>query len=67
MASSRRSVSWGAALKMAREKIKKKARREEVPSLPLAAPLLIFSLVIFCAAPQLTEPLEETMQSYAQL
>ena len=46
IASSRRSVSLGAAQKTAREKIKKSA-------------FYIFSRAVFCAAPWLTEHLEE--------
>ena len=56
VSSSRRSVSWGAARKTAREKIKKnRAKGSE-----FARFFFIFSRAVFRAAPQLwTERLEE--------
>ena len=54
LTSSRRSVSWGAARKTGREKIKKKRARGSDPRA-----FFIFSRPVFRAAPQLTERLEE--------
>ena len=59
LASSRRSVSHGAAQKTAHEKILKKRGA----ALPLASLFLIFSRAVFCAAPRLTERLEEAKTS----
>ena len=59
IASSRRSVSQGAAQKTAREKLKK-ARWEEGFSRFLSSCFFfIFSRAVFCAAPWLIERLEE--------
>ena len=63
IASSRRSVSEGAAQKTAREKIKK-TRREDARELASSrlAFFFIFSRAVFCAAPSLTERLEEAIK-----
>jgi len=51
-------ISWGAAQKTVREKMKNCGERKRKDSLPVAAPFL-FSRAVFRTAPQLTERTEE--------